>query len=974
MSACYNGQWLPKITKLAFPMTGGVLYDVFDQRIVVRQDFQVRQAFQPDAKRDAVRLESLTYSVDLTTYPGKLLAVAPEELAAPRVDGAVREGTLHYRASVVGASGKVVAARVPIRVRLLATGRVIEEFYRGTGPDGAFAGSLPLPINDKAYALEITELLGGKAARLDAAIGPPAEPSFAERNEVEIQRSTQIAALLEDARKSGLTLVTANAKILATEQVKVLSDALKLHGVGLRIAAETPKEATPGTYLAVGCLQGVGDMLGPMLRSAREQNLLDFPLTESVVPGPGRGLVSAVYAARGWKENMIALVGGDTAGLAKTIKSFVEWASVGQATPDTPTANVRHSLTYTLAGKPADAPGVPKLSEMTGPRLAGLTVAPDGKHLLLTAEGFLKNLALVRDEGTLGRVVTACRVAQSHRAPLSPYVSADARLIGASGRVTADMGDAFYLIDAANGTRRAFAGFGDVPPQTHAFAATSSGDTVVTGGVYGIVCWKKDAAAPAGWKEAWAVDYWREFDKLDWPVANDKERVPQFNAYIPGGAEYVLVVFNEFSQNGWVTPENFCRGYVAALDLADGKQRWRFDVPVPNTQVWPALVMTPGGKRLLLKVQLGGWNRETFRYFILDSQQGRSIGVWDSIATPATIALCSATGRIAVAYGSGREHGEAQARLLEVRAADGKLLYNIVRDSLPVSLAFSADGKRLFVADDSGNLTCLDDNGARLWQTTPGCALGLASGPEQAAASRLYAAGRDGRLRAYDVEGKLLWSLDMTPAMKDDHPTELLVQAGRFEPAEIHRAVRPSTCSAKVPDGPNLLAGCKPGQQEVKNAEGKVTGHIAVATNGKASLSVGGTSGWMSQGRVEIKPEVLANGRTDDGDTPWLHPHEMFWDGCAGRQVYATIEFAQPTDVRAVTVYEAPKFEASWPTQGLIQVWDEKLKQWSTVKMGLFLHGPVTTYEVNLKGVTKLRYVPWSNYFRNFHTSEIEVR
>lgn len=55
--------------------------------------------------------------------------------------------------------------------------------------------------------------------------------------------------------------------------------------------------------------------------------------------------------------------------------------------------------------------------------------------------------------------------------------------------------------------------------------------------------------------------------------------------------------------------------------------------------------------------------------------------------------------------------------------------------------------------------------------------------------------------------------------------------------------------------------------------------------------------------------------------------HEVFWDGCAGRQVYATIEFAQPTDVRAITVCENPKFPASWPTQGLIRLWDEKLKQ-----------------------------------------------
>jgi hypothetical protein len=55
------------------------------------------------------------------------------------------------------------------------------------------------------------------------------------------------------------------------------------------------------------------------------------------------------------------------------------------------------------------------------------------------------------------------------------------------------------------------------------------------------------------------------------------------------------------------------------------------------------------------------------------------------------------------------------------------------------------------------------------------------------------------------------------------------------------------------------------------------------------------------------------------------------------------------------------------------QVWDEKLKTWNTVIMGVFLEGPVHTCPVKLKGETRLRYVPWNDYYRNFYTSEIEV-
>jgi hypothetical protein len=130
----------------------------------------------------------------------------------------------------------------------------------------------------------------------------------------------------------------------------------------------------------------------------------------------------------------------------------------------------------------------------------------------------------------------------------------------------------------------------------------------------------------------------------------------------------------------------------------------------------------------------------------------------------------------------------------------------------------------------------------------------------------------------------------------------------------------------------------------------------------------------MSQGEVEIKAEALTNGKFDDVETPWLRLNELFWDGQAGRQVYAEIEFKEPTDVHALTVYENNNHPESWPSEGLVQVWDEASKHWNTAARGVFLIGPLNTYKLDLKGAKRIRYAPWNSYYRNFYTSEIEVR
>jgi hypothetical protein len=213
---------------------------------------------------------------------------------------------------------------------------------------------------------------------------------------------------------------------------------------------------------------------------------------------------------------------------------------------------------------------------------------------------------------------------------------------------------------------------------------------------------------------------------------------------------------------------------------------------------------------------------------------------------------------------------------------------------------------------------------------------------------RVYAAGWDGRLRAFDDEGKSRWTLDCTAAMNPADPVAALAESAKHEPAKLHAAHRAPTTSETVPAGENLLR--------------------------KATLKVGGTPGWMSSGVVQVKAEELTNSKQDDVTKPWLPLQELFWDANAGRQVWAEVTFKEPTNVKAVTVYENTKHPESWPTEGVVQVWDDNDKRWKTAAFGVFLKGPVNTYALDLKGVTKLRYLPWNSYFRNFYTSEIEVR
>ena len=1018
LGAVWRFSVLPTTATLSFPDTGGVVYDVFEHRIV-----------RPKSDGKTAKL-----SVDLRTLPGRLYAIAPTRLGPPQVEviltpappgsqsgvkpphskagedarggpggslwgprpaaepldalecggstplfpaglqdsrrGAesaaagvaavqaagssavgttARGGRARYRIAIVDERGRPLAARVPIHVRLVGDERCAWELYRGTHADGTLSEESDLPTTGKLWTLEVTELLGGKVSSAPIPLAPEHGlhgTLVKERSAIEGYRVAQSMALLDQARKKGsLAFVLPDPKAITEQQREKLFEVFAQRGVKVELQTAMPKEVTPGVHVVAGYLPQ-RQTLGDLLWDAWSRGLFGPALSEHV-PGPGRGFGAPLFAPRGHDEHVIALVGGDLDGLRKVIDAFIGWGKpeeVVEPLDDEPTqspARVDPAIKV-----PGPAP-TPRLSDLVGARLDGVTVAADGKHLLVTAKGYLRNAALVEDRGSRARVERAVRIGQAPTVG-GACVAPDGAWFGAAARVVPRFGEGFHLVDAASGRMKVFADFGDIGRASHYFAVSPGGDTVLAPGTYGVVCWKRHRVGPFWsrrdeWTEAWSLDYWKEFPKLDWPVSDVAERIPQFHAFIPPRHasrgtrhETALILFGEFSNQGWVTPDQHCKASLSAVRLADGKELWRFDVPILKTLLFPTLHASPDGSKLLLQVQMGSWNKETFRFFTIDPASGKAVATWDCRYAPLGVAVADATAQIALAF---------KERLLEMRRPDGTLVYNLLWRNQPVGVAFASDGQRLYVADDAGRLALLDAEGNTVWTAEMGCVSAIA-----ASGDRVYAAGWDGRLRAFDEIGNALWTLDLTPALNDPSPMAMVAASAKYPEGSVVQATRPSTLSDPVPGGPNLLR------------------------TGKATLKLGGTRGWMSDGKLQVKEEQLTNGKLDDVTTPWLHLDELFWDATAGRQVWAEITFLSPTDVKALTVYENPKFPESWPTEGLVQVWNEGLKRWDTAAFGVWLKGPVTTYALNLKAAAKIRYVPWNSYYRNFYTSEIEVR
>jgi hypothetical protein len=894
LGAKFNKSYWPKSVRLSVPQTP-VIYDVFERRIAA-------------AKTNG---NSSVVQADLTTFPGKFYALAPRALSAPKLSARVSQSDVTYTVDVG------MPARVPLRLVLSDSHGATTTLYRGTNLRGEFEHTIARPVGTNPWRLEVSELLGGASSSLTIPAAELAQPLVRPLADVETEREPQIRALLAKASRN-LHVVGANT--LPTELRASLLRTLKTKGVQATVESTSAPSASPATYLLFGTTSSK-NLVEPA-QTANQVGLFGRRLSD-VYPGPGRGFVSAAYAARVYGENCIAIVGGDQPGLNAATARFI--GLLGEPTPKAvPSIEKRDQPPPVLLGAPAPRVDIPPLSERVGVRLSGIRAI--GGKLALSANGYLGNLARVDDEGDHGRVVAVARIGGSP-VTASLFLSNDGESYGLAARTLQRFGLAFSLSNANSPTPDSFTSFGDAPPYLYGFSASGDGSTVLAPGPYGVVAWQRSAGR---WREAWSIDYWKKFDSMEWPMAANALRIPGFYTLVPKHGNVALITFADLT-DGWLESGTRPTAQVMARSLKDGTTRWHFTEPPSGTHEAVNVYSNSDGSEVVFQTQLGGAG--AVRYYALD--QGRITGIWGSGEAPLGLQIADHTGRVVAAYGGG-------SRLLEVRLPDGSLVFGKIWHAQPMAVSFAEDGASVFVSDDAGALSRLDPQGNLVWQVQLGCSAELAQDGAQ-----LYAAGWDGRLRAFTSDGHERWKLDLTGPM-----TSAAIQ-GRGAPttsAAVHEPKRSAGISTDAPSGVNLLR------------------------SGQATLTVGGTRGWKSNGAVEIDASTLTNGNVEDNDTPWMSTGELFWDGTGSRKVWAELDLKQPTTVHTLTVYENPKFPESWPTESLIQVWDDANGRWRTAKHAVFLRGSRATYVLNLKRVSKLRYVPWANYFINFHTSEIELR
>jgi len=582
-----------------------------------------------------------------------------------------------------------------------------------------------------------------------------------------------------------------------------------------------------------------------------------------------------------------------------------------------------------------ERPVVPNPESLPGAKVSlfGVLASAESNKLIVMASNLDRNTLIVEDKEDRAEVIRSESFDWSQsRNTHGVFFSSDGKRFGALwgyGRML--MGRGFQIFNDPQQEREVFPVFGDLTLGDFEFGITDDCSTVVAPGLYGVVCWSRRGDE---WKEAWAIDYWKSKPEADWPFENNRKLVPSFDAFIPRGADYVLVTFNcsgkEDKFNLLEQPESSHSRYIAALNLKDGKERWRCDVPVAKATTYAHLITSPDGQQIVLQVDSGIRHNGESDYNRIDG--GKLTKTLSLKEIPQASIVANKTGWIAIASNSMEHAGE-------VRRADGTIVWQSPANSPHItSLAFADDGMSLYFSDDKGHLSCADETGKIVWSVAAPRVQKLA-----VKGNRIYAAGLDGQLTCFEHEGKKIWALDCNTRWAPHHLRKTVSE--RNNGMYLIQASRAPTTTRKVPVGENLLR------------------------SGKATLSVGCLVSGDTKKVIEFNTALLTNGIFDDVTNSWLDGADRI-SGSA----FAEIEFKDPTDVHSLTAYENSTNPLSWPSEAFVQAFDEAEKKWSTVARGLFLVGPTNTYTLNLKGVKKIRYMPWSRFLKSMNTCEIEVR
>ncbi|MCM8786082.1 MAG: discoidin domain-containing protein, partial [Candidatus Omnitrophica bacterium] len=912
LQCLYRKGYLPITTTLSFPyIKNAKIYDVYQNSLVT-----------PSIKDKICNIK-----VDLINYSGKLYAIVPDEVGFPEVKISEKNNNLIMRISVSNKKFGYIKGIIPLEIQIFdRNDTFIEKIYRSTEKNGILTLSFPLYLNESKLNFKITELLTGNSKDIEVDFSTSIKGDcFIFEPEVKIFREESIKNILKEVyknKKSEIVIHCPSKKYLekATEIKEILEEE------GKKVILETGIKI-PSQYdffISIGDLEE-GKVLNEIIAKGIQFGVFDISITKNIL-GPGRCLITSIFSIPNAYKKGIVIIGNDERGTINGLNVFEEFL-IKNEFPKTKYEILINSTLKSYTIKREYVRKIETLGEKIGIKIKDLKLSETGKYILIGANTFCKNLALIEDNGNSANVIKTERVGQAEEI-YNLYIDEKNRKIGATSR-DIDNGSTFYLYDFEKEKPFIFLPFGD--NFGCSFGVGGNGDIVIVGGKYGVICYKYENNQ---WRKKWSIDYWKEFEKLDWPVSNNDERNPLFNVKIPEGKDYAIILFSETTNNGWVTPDHSYSAEIFAVKIETGEIIWKYQWR--DELYFPSLILGDNGQIILVNLQIGSWGKERRKIYIFN-YKGENIGKWDipSGFTPIDIKINEKEGLVGIIY--------APRRIVEIRDFSGKNLLSLLWKNQPISLDFIENN--IVLSDEGGKISKIDYQGNLVIEEN----LNYNIKKVLSYKDKIYAIGYNGFLIKFDNNFKKIWEIDVDNFLKIENPMNF-VKNLELKKENLITYKYPSITKNYVPEG----------EDKIKL--------------GLGDIKIGGTKGWMSEGKVEIKSDQLKNRKIDDVNTPWLNLDELFWNALSGRQIWIEIEFYKPEDINYLTIYENPNFPNSWVKEAVVQVWDEDNKKWETVKFGIFLNNFINTYELHLKSVKKVRFVPLSNYFKNFYISEVEVR
>jgi hypothetical protein len=851
--------------------------------------------------------------VDLTVFPGAILALAP----APLEDLEVRAGQsdlgagLEMEIAARDAGKKVLDTAIPLEVTIKgADGAERYHFFR-TARHGQCRETLPVAANDDAgpWTIAVRELLTGKSWTSSLVVRIPPLPALAQTPPVEWFGEERIKAALAKAKT--IALVTGDKAPARLAPVTLVKDFLASQGkqvVEVRARDYREDRARYGwdkfqltTFNAAVKLRPARyDLIisfdtPDMPSSAIPWKSAPVPLS-ATDPGPGRGLVQFIAMPVYDTEDAIALAGGDAAGLGRAAEALI--------TPPTRAAEPAPAAVRTdLLTAKVDPPPPLILRRYFGVPVGEIAATDDGKRIAVAMQGWGNNFFVLDGDG---RVLAKDMAGTWMPTQLKALDAGFAVLTHANDPTVLYLklydleGKTLYRL-AAPGRRIGATGTTSIgQPMRRSEGLAQAAFSVTPDMRYAAVAGSK---AVALWDLGKRTVVWRD-DTLHYPESD----FPQVMLSPDSNTMAVRA-------NGRMT-----------IRSQDGSVQRQFDLP-PGT--------LPGRMRF---------------------QDGRKVVVGDSNLLGYLDGVLQwhwkATGEIsATAFANDGLHfavGQPDGTVSLLNGGGPVAVYGAPEGGI-LGLDITPDGNRVAFATSSGWVGVMDHNAKVVWQSSLGSRAAIAFAGQ--GGDTVVGDGR-GFVRRFNPLGQQLWEVDLTDLVyRDDLATTLKTP----DKTNTLRVPPPKTQRLIPKNRPNLAP-----VAEIKFVHAK---------NGTAAIGME-TSHEDMRFLNNGKPDDL----TKPWFTPY-DLHQLMGYADYANPVAIELRWKQPVTLDTLVVYEHSKHPEAVPEDVSIAAWvgDEKTGKWQEVAHDPWNQGIVHVHPFPAVTTTRLRYLIHGDLGNNLWTTEVGV-